>query len=239
MSGRRRSPPERARVLEPRTPSRCLPRRRRRRRTSDVGARRSTIAARGCVWPGRPVARTYTGPRWSRQVGESRILGGSDRRRRPLAGAASCYRRAWSSRSGRRGGPSVDAPRVRAYHGGSRDPIPWSPFLRVGARTLRTEQCAKSQCVYPVDREVRFTVPAGSTVVRNCTTGRPIRVCCSVRPTFQQRTRNRPSRPGPTVLYGEFDPGSGRTLAACLTHASRAGTSGGVTLLRGERRTGE
>ena len=23
------------------------------------------------------------------------------------------------------------------------------------------------------------------------------------------------------VFYGEFDPGSGRTLAACLTHASR------------------
>ena len=23
--------------------------------------------------------------------------------------------------------------------------------------------------------------------------------------------------------YGEFDPGSGRTLAACLTHASRTG----------------
>ena len=23
------------------------------------------------------------------------------------------------------------------------------------------------------------------------------------------------------VLFGEFDPGSGRTLAACLTHASR------------------
>ena len=42
-----------------------------------------------------------------------------------------------------------------------------------------------------------------------------------------------------TVLYGEFDPGSGRTLAACLTHASRAGTSSGVTLERGERRTGE
>ena len=30
------------------------------------------------------------------------------------------------------------------------------------------------------------------------------------------------------VFYGEFDPGSGRTLAACLTHASRA-----VRLLRG------
>ena len=24
-------------------------------------------------------------------------------------------------------------------------------------------------------------------------------------------------------LFGEFDPGSGRTLAACLTHASRTG----------------
>ena len=24
------------------------------------------------------------------------------------------------------------------------------------------------------------------------------------------------------TFYGEFDPGSGRTLAACLTHASRA-----------------
>jgi hypothetical protein len=46
---------------------------------------------------------------------------------------------------------SVDAPTACAYHDGSRDPISWSPFLRVGARTLRTEQCAKSQCVYPVD----------------------------------------------------------------------------------------
>ena len=25
------------------------------------------------------------------------------------------------------------------------------------------------------------------------------------------------------VLFGEFDPGSGRTLAACVTHASRTG----------------
>ena len=27
---------------------------------------------------------------------------------------------------------------------------------------------------------------------------------------------------GDVVFDGEFDPGSGRTLAACLTHASRA-----------------
>ena len=30
---------------------------------------------------------------------------------------------------------------------------------------------------------------------------------------------------GRLVLFGEFDPGSGRTLAACLTHASRTGPS--------------
>ena len=30
---------------------------------------------------------------------------------------------------------------------------------------------------------------------------------------------------GVLVLFGEFDPGSGRTLAACLTHASRTGPS--------------
>jgi hypothetical protein len=32
---------------------------------------------------------------------------------------------------------------------GRATPSSWSPFLRVGARTLRTEQCAKSQCVSP------------------------------------------------------------------------------------------
>ena len=37
------------------------------------------------------------------------------------------------------------------------------------------------------------------------------------------------------VFVGEFDPGSGRTLAACLTHASRAEGPFGVL----ERRTGE
>ena len=34
-------------------------------------------------------------------------------------------------------------------------------------------------------------------------------------------------------FLGEFDPGSGRTLAACLIHASRA------DLFGGQRRTGE
>ena len=40
------------------------------------------------------------------------------------------------------------------------------------------------------------------------------------------------------VLFGEFDPGSGRTLAACLTHASRT-VKGLVLLVLDEWRTGE
>ena len=49
-------------------------------------------------------------------------------------------------------------------------------------------------------------------------------------------------RPGPVwvgvvrFLFGEFDPGSGRTLAACLTHASRTGP---LLWGRVEWRTGE
>ena len=31
-------------------------------------------------------------------------------------------------------------------------------------------------------------------------------------------------------LFGEFDPGSGRTLAACLTHASRTKSDGSLLL---------
>ena len=40
------------------------------------------------------------------------------------------------------------------------------------------------------------------------------------------------------VLFGEFDPGSGRTLAACLTHASRT-VKGLALLVLDEWRTGE
>ena len=44
------------------------------------------------------------------------------------------------------------------------------------------------------------------------------------------------------TIMREFDPGSGRTLAACLTHASRAGSfriETSVDFKSGERRTGE
>src|SRR5215210_2670073 len=51
----------------------------------------------------------------------------------------------------------------------------------------------------------------------------------------QERTAaTRSTAPGASHA-GEFDPGSGTTLAACLTHASRAGHGFG----HGQRRTGE
>ena len=104
-------------------------------------------------------------------------------------------------RSGPRDGPRLTPHAHVPTMMGRATPSLWSPFLRVGARTLRTEQCAKSQCVYPVEHG-RCGSPCLSArrSYGNCNTGRPIRVCCSGRPTFQQRTRNRPSRPGPTVL---------------------------------------
>ena len=41
------------------------------------------------------------------------------------------------------------------------------------------------------------------------------------------------------VLFGEFDPGSGRTLAACLTHASRTVKRLPIVVGVDEWRTGE
>ena len=169
-----------------------------------------------------------------------RILARSDRRRPARRDGFPAIVVPGGWRSGPRDGPRLTPHAYVPTMMGRATPSLWSPFLRVGARTLRTEQCAKSQCVYPVEHG-RCGSPCLSArrSYGNCNTGRPIRVCCSGRPTFQQRTRTRPSWLVQRFFYGEFDPGSGRTLAACLTHASRAGTSGGVTLLRGERRTGE
>ena len=55
---------------------------------------------------------------------------------------------------------------------------------------------------------------------------------------FTNRDRKTQSRPILKIkLYnGEFDPGSGLTLAAGLIHASRG--AAGVAILAGDRRTG-
>ena len=44
---------------------------------------------------------------------------------------------------------------------------------------------------------------------------------CALRTRREAATKHSAKRPS---FFGEFDPGSGRTLAACLTHASRTGT---------------
>ena len=60
------------------------------------------------------------------------------------------------------------------------------------------------------------------------------------RPALHDRTAPVPTRDTDgDDLDGEFDPGSGRTLAACLIHASRAGLPPVATLVVAERRTGE
>ena len=46
---------------------------------------------------------------------------------------------------------------------------------------------------------------------------------------FEQETRQQ-IRAKRTIYHGEFDPGSGRTLAACLTHASRTRGEGSLLL---------
>ena len=43
----------------------------------------------------------------------------------------------------------------------------------------------------------------------------------------------------PSECIGEFDPGSGRTLAACLIHASRAREAAGILREEGGRASGE
>jgi hypothetical protein len=58
-------------------------------------------------------------------------------------------------------------------------------------------------------------------------------------PALHDRTHRSPRGHGRDDLDGEFDPGSGRTLAACLIHASRAGLPPVATLVVAERRTGE
>ena len=78
----------------------------------------------------------------------------------------------------------------------------------VRVRTLRTQQRVTCQCQYPVlgliSNDQNQTDSFGSTEL--------IRASQLCLPVSQQ------------FIYGEFDPGSGRTLAACLTHASRTVT---------------
>src|SRR5579863_4736632 len=107
--------------------------------------------------------------------------------------------------------------------------------LTVRARSLRTQQRAKSQCTKHKPRQWgRLVLLTGLTsltaaMIASVPTARPIRRHSHVNNPLRLRGRLLIN------INGEFDPGSGRTLAACLTHASRAERPFGVL----ERRTGE
>ena len=58
------------------------------------------------------------------------------------------------------------------------------------------------------------------------------------RKEFEQERQDK-IEPKQTIYHGEFDPGSGRTLAACLTHASRTKRGKELALFRIEWQTGE
>ena len=58
------------------------------------------------------------------------------------------------------------------------------------------------------------------------------------RKEFEQERQDK-IEPKQTIYHGEFDPGSGRTLAACLTHASRTKRRKELALFRIEWQTGE
>src|SRR5687768_14896648 len=91
----------------------------------------------------------------------------------------------------------------------------------------------KSQCLYPsgldgsgspLDESFLMVVldPSGSDRAGPDHEGWPTSSACSRSAELQHQIANpEPSGEGCHYLYGEFDPGSGRTLAACLTHASR------------------
>jgi hypothetical protein len=113
---------------------------------------------------------------------------------------------------------------------GWRDP-PSGGVFRLGGRlrTLRTEQCVKSQCVSPsagrrgspcLDQPTVRTETIRPDTSRSDRNGRRGSACRGGRLTNEEPSQRIP-RDSEMDLYGEFDPGSGRTLAACLTHASR------------------
>src|SRR3954451_9732479 len=98
---------------------------------------------------------------------------------------------------------------------------------------LRTQQCAKSQCLLVLDRMAWCVLSCGG--VSGCRVLDSFGKYDSCRDLSVQGLAAVSLGWSSLCLNGEFDPGSGRTLAACLTHASRAERPFGVL----ERRTGE
>src|SRR5580704_17406239 len=112
---------------------------------------------------------------------------------------------------------------------------------KVCVRSLRTQQRAKSQCTKAQTPSVgRLRHSYGLTsltaaMIASVSAARSSRRHSQVNNPLQCCLKFRVNERLLIDINGEFDPGSGRTLAACLTHASRAERPFGVL----ERRTGE
>lgn len=115
----------------------------------------------------------------------------------------------------------------------------WQARLRERARVRKTEQtaCRAGLREDPGTLGVMWGGAVTRRPARGRGTGRPVglfvREVAHKTPNTHRRRRilvNR-WRPGGVVrkhaLGGEFDPGSGSTLAACLMHASRTGSPSG------------
>ena len=100
--------------------------------------------------------------------------------------------------------------------------------------SLRTQQRAKSQCIKHIP-PLTGTGPLGLVLVTEIFKSRTLLFGGVLFAWFAAHCGLFGGLGLLWIINGEFDPGSGRTLAACLTHASRAERPFGVL----ERRTGE
>src|SRR5689334_19811108 len=120
-------------------------------------------------------------------------------------------------------------------------PDPGESLVTVRVRSLRTQQRAKSQCIMHKTPSVGTRPVRAGTSPTDCHDRlvgwlyRSNGALFCVRILLELPAFVRAARRLHIDINGEFDPGSGRTLAACLTHASRAERPFGVL----ERRTGE
>jgi hypothetical protein len=170
------------------------------------------------------------------------VLPGREKRTPKVAGPEEQLPLRQAAPTCRRGFPVWDwSARIASFHqveltgepdGPKLEGLPQRTAERPGlvrVRSLRTQQRAKSRCQNNLVSEVARGHPFGCR--RNHFAAIPLveidelEFICSAKITV---LRNRLRDVGPCLrarvvqdINGEFDPGSGRTLAACLTHASR------------------
>ena len=110
---------------------------------------------------------------------------------------------------------SRDVPELRLLENGREDRTP----VRAVRRGSRSRPALRSNCL---SIHAAGSLPVAETIsqiVRVAGIIPPVRTLANQ--SFGRHGNRRGDR---QAFVGEFDPGSGRTLAACLTHASRTGS---------------